>query len=165
MQTMSNTLKHCLEAVAKRARDSGVFGAVGVAPTGAGVGNRLVCAALASAAPAEFRVDSEGSRLWVSLVTADRWLSQSIEADLVHTGDKIDELLDEELADLPYSGPKAVFEHFRSEDKLFTFRTPLEVPRQNFADEAVIQNVGSLLLAYEACFRELGDMSAGGDED
>lgn len=169
MLTMTNTFPSCFEAVAQRARDAGVFGVVELVSrdlSGAALQEpRLECAALASASPAFFRVEREGNRLWISLVTADRWLSQSIEADLVHTGDKVDELLEEELADLGYTGPKVVFEHFRSEDKLFTFRTPLAVAHGNFADPAIIHNAGSLLLAYEACFRELGDMNAGAEED
>jgi len=185
MLTMTNTVTSCLEAVAQRAREASVFGGVGLLPPDpppvpsavplgvpSGVPSRastrelrLECAALASASPAFFRVEREGDRVWVSLVTADRWLSQSIEADLVHTGDKVEELLEEELADLGYTGPKVVFEHFRSEDKLFTFRTSLTVPHGNFSDPAFIHNAGSLLLAYEACFRELGDMNASGDDE
>ncbi len=160
MQTMTTDATSCFQRVAKRAQNAGVFG-----PISLQTGDRLTCAALAPASPAEFRIDREGDRLWISLVTADRWLSQSIEADLVHTGDKIDELLEEELADLGYTGPKVVFEHFRSEDKLFTFRTPLPVPGGDFDNSATVHNAGSLLLAYEACFRELGDMNAGADED
>ena len=49
-------------------------------------------------------------------------------------------------------------EHFRSDDMLFTFRSPLPAGIQA-ADAAKV------LLAYEACFRNLGDMNAGGAED
>src|SRR5689334_6692804 len=78
-------------AVRKHAEASGVFGPVSIK------GGRLVCQAKASAEPASYRLEVDGGRLWVSMVTTNRWLSQSIEADLVHTGDKLDELLDEEL--------------------------------------------------------------------
>jgi hypothetical protein len=95
----------------------------------------------------------------VCLQTADRWLSQSIEQDLVHTGDKMDELVEEEMVDLGYSGPRLRVEHFRSEDKLFTFRSPLPAELSASADAAALA-----LLGYEACFRRLGDMEGGDDE-
>ncbi len=139
---------------------SGVFGPVRLE------GPRLICEALRSAAPAEYRVDVEAGTAWVSLVTADRWLSESIETDLLHTGDKLDELIEEELAELDYTGPSPGFQHYRSDDKLFTFRSavPLAPGVAERADAAAIGTAGKCLLAYEACFRNLGDMQAREDE-
>jgi hypothetical protein len=142
-----------LRQIAGRAEQAGVFGAVELRE------GRLVCRAKASAEPASYRVGLEGGRLWVSLVTADRWLSESIEADLMHTGDKLEDLLEEEFAELGRPGVRPRVEHFRSDDLLFTFRS--EVPAG--ADQAELAAV--YLLAYEACFRRLGDMEAGGEED
>ena len=88
----------------------------------------------------------------------DRWLSESIETDLVHTGDKLDELLEDELVDLGWTHGRLPFEHFRSDDLLFTFRTPIDLARCGASE------VATVLLAYERCFRELGDMD-GSDED
>lgn len=141
-----------LEAVAKRAEDAGVFGGVRVE------NGRLVCAALESAEPADYRIstDDKGDA-WVELVTDNRWLSGSIEGDLVHTGDKLNELIDEELADLGWEGGPSAFEHFRSEDMLFTFRS--RVPARD------PESLAQWLLAYELVFRELGDMSDTGDDD
>jgi hypothetical protein len=153
-------LSHLLKNVAQRAADAGVFGTVATTPT------RVECAARAAAAPAWFRLDALGNDLWVSLVTPDRYLSQSIELDLVHTGDKLEDLLEEELVDLGFedlgSGAGTLrFEHFRSDDKLFTFRSKLPVdPASPKASEVA----ATCLLAYEACFRRLGDMAAR-DED
>jgi hypothetical protein len=131
---------------------------------------RLVCTASASAAPAAYRVElGEDGRVWVSLVTADRWLSQSIEADLVHTGDKLEDLREEELTDLAIAIPAAaggvsrpVFEHFRSQDRLFTFRSP--VPLKGIDAPAAADVAALWLLGYEATFRRLGDMEAGEEE-
>jgi hypothetical protein len=139
-----------LKRVAARAEEAGVFGSVEERD------GRLVCTAKASAAPASFRLGLDGGKLWVSLVTADRWLSQSIEADLVHTGDKMTDLLEEEFAELGRPGERPPVEHFRSDDLLFTFRSA--VPTSD-AETAALY-----LLAYEACFRRLGDMEAGDDE-
>lgn len=122
----------------------------------------LVCRARGAAQPASYRVCLEADRVWVSLVMADRWLSESIEADLMNTGDKIEELLDEELAELGFEGMNTAFEHFRSEDMLFTFRTPIDVSAAGLA--AVAPETRGLLLAYEACFSVLGNMTADRDE-
>lgn len=140
-----------LSRVAEIAKSSGKFGAVRIE------GGMLKCAAPESAEPADYRItpDADGS-LWVELVTEDRWLSGSIEGELVHSGDKINELVDEELADLDWEGGASSFEHFRSEDMLYTFRS--KIPTQD------PEGVAKWLMAYELVFGELGDM-AGGDED
>jgi len=140
-----------LSRVAEIAESSGKFGAVRVED---GV---LKCAAPASAEPADYRItpDDDGA-LWVELVTEDRWLSGSIEGELVHSGDKINELVDEELADLGWEGGASSFEHFRSEDMLYTFRSKIPT-----ADP---EQVSMWLLAYELVFGELGDMGGGEDD-
>jgi len=151
-----------LFGVAERAQRAGVFGKVRV-EAGA-----LRCDALASAEPAEYRLFVDGGKLWVALVTAHRWLSQSIEADLVHTGDKMDELVEEELIDLGWKkewGPTRLgFEHFRDGQKLYTFRTvvPVDLGRAD-APEA-IDKAATALLAYEQAFRRLGDMEVDGED-
>jgi len=147
-------LPQLLRQVAQRVRDAGVFGEVTVTLT------TLDCAAKASAAPAAFRLRFEDDRLWVALVPADRWLSQSIEADLVHTGDKLEDLLGEELTDLGHAARSLPFEHFRSEDKLFTFRSIVPITGPDLADPSAAIVAGTSLLAYEACFRNLGDMDS-----
>lgn len=157
MQASNVRTDQVFAAVADAARAAGVFAEVRVSP------DRVECPAKASAAPAFYRVERDGGRVWVTLVTPDRWLSQSIEADLVHTGDKLGELIEEELVNLGGEGPVA-FEHFRSEDKLFTFRTAVD-PKPGEAPEAFTRRVSLLLLAYEACFVHLGDMNAGDDDD
>lgn len=144
-----------LPDVHARAAEADVFGEITVD------GHRLQAVARDAAAPAFYRVDVEGGpaggsgAVWVSLVTADRWLSESIEADLMHSGDKLEELIEEELVDLgeDAGGGGISFEHFRSDDMLFTFRT--KVPGQD------PERIARYLLAYEACFRNLGDMSEG----
>jgi len=140
-----------LQEVGRRAEQAGVFGPVSFE------GGRVVCAAKASAEPAFYRVSPEGDTVWVELVTEDRWLSGSIEGDLVHTGDKLEELLDEELADVGYTGPTPSYEHFRSDDMLFTFRSA--------APAADADTLLKFLLAYEQCFRNLGDMDEASGED
>jgi len=138
--------------VGEAARDAGVFADV------TWTEDRLECTAKASAAPAFFRVDVQRGGACVSLVTPDRWLSQSIEQDLVFTKDKLSDLVDEELAELGFRGPKLAVEHYRSDDKLYTFLT--RVGPKDVAEETL----RAYLLAYEAAFRNLGDMPGGDDE-
>lgn len=147
-------------AVADKARDANVFGDIRTTSAG------LTAAAKASAEPAEFRLFIEKDTLWVALVTEHRWLSQSIEADLVHTGDKLQDLIEEELVNLDWEGFKPTFEHFRDEKKLYTFRTRLTPPLDlaKAGEQTTIERVAIALLAYEATFRQLGDMEADQDE-
>ncbi|MCC7388480.1 MAG: hypothetical protein IT431_06895 [Phycisphaerales bacterium] len=148
----SQRLNTILDGVAARARGAGAFASVSVE------GSRLVCAA--QGAEAEYRLDIEpGGALWVSVVTPNRWLSESIETELLHTGDKIEELLEDELIDQGYDAGPLKVEHYRSVDLLFTFRS--RVPEG--ADASGL--AATCLLAYEACFRQLGDMAGGDGED
>jgi len=141
-----------------------VFGQV---EAGAGV-VALVATAKQAAAPAEYRLewDSGKQAVYVSLVMADRWLSESIESHLVEHGDKMEELLEDELVEVGYfdlGGPPIEHvEHFRSDDKLFTFRA--KVPLGEHLDDAEATDLTvRLLLGFEACFRQLGDMEAGAE--
>ncbi|MGQ0627961.1 MAG: hypothetical protein ACT4PL_07660 [Phycisphaerales bacterium] len=145
-----------LSALAVQAQASGMFGALTKAES------RLTCPS--PAADAQYRVDVQAGLLCVSLVTADRYLSQSIEQDLVHTGDKLADLLHDELVDVDYDGPALTVDHYRSEDKLFTFRTRLPFPPDQWAQAGTHERVWKVLQAYEACFRPLGGM-AGEDDD
>jgi hypothetical protein len=155
MTTAPPSIDRLLTGVRERAERAGVFGGVEIRR---GV---LVCRARDSAAPASYRIGPDQGRLWVSLVMADRWLSESIEADLMHTGDKMEELIGEELAELGQPGEPPVVEHFRSEDLLFTFRSPLPVSHSAPDPSREAEVAAAWLLAYEAAFRNLGDMSAG----
>lgn len=143
-----------LESLSELARGAGVFGAVTVS------GDRLSAAAAASAAPAEYRVELEGGAVCVGVFTADRWLSHSIEADLLNTGDDLEELLEEELVEVGYSGPALTIDHYRNDEKMFAFRSRTGV---RVTDPGVEERVWKVLKAYEACFRHLGDMNQEGD--
>jgi hypothetical protein len=151
----ATSLATLLASVAVAARRANVFGDVTVDA------NQLRCEALASGEPAFYSLQVDANKLWVNLQTPARYLSQSIEQDLVHTGDKIPELLHEELVELGYEGPAPTFEHFRDEAKLYTFRTPVPIDLAQSATPAAIKTATQFLLAYEATFRPLGDMEAG----
>lgn len=148
-----------LDNLRSRAEKAGVFASCQI------INNRLDCLADGSAEEAYYRVRWDGGRVWIALEMADRWQSESIEAELVHTGDKLDELIEEEMIDLGYEGPRPTFEHFRSDDMLFTFRSPLDVPADGLGTDDSAEAAAHLLLGYEACFRQLGDMDADNAED
>jgi len=121
------------------------------------VGSTLSCAALESAEEAFYRLRHDATGWHVELVTADRWLSESIEADLMHLGDPIEELIEEELIELGEPATRPEVKHYRSDDMLYTFRTPL-------GDDLDAERAVRWLMAYEAAFRELGDMQDEEDE-
>ena len=156
--TPSSFVEQLLPALKARAEEAGVFGDIAV------VSGRLECAADGSAEPATYRVEFVGGKPWVSLVMEDRWQSESIESELMHTGDSLEELLEEELADLGYEGEALRFEHYRSDDMLFTFRSPLPLTPDQLGMPGAVETAALCLLGYEACFRGLGDMSEGEDD-
>jgi hypothetical protein len=160
-QGMVEGFPEFLNAVGERARRAGVFGSVAVSNA------TLVCAAKDSAEPADYRVSEDAGKVWVSFTTPNRWLSESIESDLMHTGDSIEDLIDEELAELSYTGPALGHcQHFRDDQKLFTFRSVIPIPTGAgpHPDEASVGVASTCLLAYEACFRRLGDVGGAAEE-
>lgn len=149
-----------LDAVADRVRQKEVFADVRTTSEG------LRCDALGIESEAWYLAQPDArqsDRVWIGLYTPDRWLSQSIEADLMHLGDDIRSLLEEELVDVGYDGPKLDVEHFRDDAKRYVFRSPVPLDEPP-TTSASVQRLAAVLLAYEACFRQLGDMQGGGDE-
>ena len=150
---MSDVLS-ILDRVAGVARNSGCFGDVDLRDAA------LRCAAKEAAAEAWYTVQHEAGGWCVSLSTADRWLSESIETDLLHFGDPIEELIEEELVELGHDpkrdAPMPTVKHLRSEDKLYTF--------ENSVPELGATTATKFLLAYEAAFRALGDVGGGGED-
>lgn len=157
----SSALKELLTHATGKAAEAGVFGVIEFRQDPS---LSLRCHAKTSAEPAFYSLFMENDALFVALQTPARYLSQSIEADLVFTGDKLEELLHEEMVELGYDAAVLPFQHFRSEDLLYTFRTPLPVSSSNLDSPAARELAVQALLGYEATFRALGDMEAGGDE-
>tara|TARA_E500000318_G_scaffold8683_1_gene7909 strand:- start:28533 stop:29003 length:471 start_codon:yes stop_codon:yes gene_type:complete len=156
MTTDAADTKHKLyEHVRAGAEKADVFADVTLSSDG------VRCEADGSAEPAYYRVYIEEGDVWISLETDDRWLSGSIEGDLVGTGDKLDELLEEEIIDLGHVDAVVEFEHFRSPQKVYVFRSKLSTPLSSpdAPEHALIW-----LKGYETVFRELGDMQED-DED
>lgn len=123
----------------------------------------LVCKADGSAEDAFYKLRSTDEGLFVSLEMEDRWQSESIESELMHSGDPLEELLDEELAELGYTGDQPTYQHFRDDHMMFVFQSKVPIDGQS-ADEAA-RTAELFLLGYEACFRQLGDMDEDGGDD
>ncbi|MEM6258511.1 MAG: hypothetical protein AAF711_15560, partial [Planctomycetota bacterium] len=150
------TLSTVFDAAIQPLTDAGVF--AGVSRTDAGI--RCDAMHLDEECYYAAKLDSDGT-LWVGWYSPDRWVSGSIEGDLVHTGDKIDELLEEELVDqgLAVAIP---LEHYRNDEKLFVFQGKLSLP-EDVGDAA--ETLVKVLLAFQACFVELGDMAPAEDDE
>ena len=153
---MPETTAQALDTIAEGAKNANVFGSIEQS------GSAITLNAWGAAEPACYRVYLDTDTPIIELATKDRWLSESIEAELVESGDKLDELIEDELVDLGYhedSGAVA-FEHYRSDDMEFVFRTKVIPMDGQTLPEACLQ----WLLAYEQCFRQLGDMDESEDD-
>lgn len=137
-----------LNAIAGQIRTAQVFGPIEI------TGWTLLAKALPAEVNAQYYLElATPHTVNLGLRSPDRWVSESIEADLVHTGDSLDELLEDELVDLGCDLQLKV-EHFRDEAKLYTFRS--QVSWQEGVNPAGL--LTKVLLAYEATFRQLGDL-------
>lgn len=124
----------------------------------------MVACQCAAQPDAWYRIESDGGRLTVNWVSSDRYLSQSIEAELMWTGDSMDELIDEERVDQGFErGPLGDVEHYRNEEKLFTFRSAIPMDLGAIDVDRDATELVKCLLAYAAAFAELGDMKPGED--
>lgn len=144
-------MQDLLQTVNQEAAASGVFSRIETFP------DRLRCHAKGCPEPAWYELAIAGERAIVRFATPDRWLSESIESDLMHFGDPIEELVEEELAELGWRGKIPAIRHFRDDDRLYTF--------ENLLPAADAVTAAKFLLAYEAAFRALGDVGGGDDED
>lgn len=139
-----------LSTVKQHAERSGRFSSVEL------TGEAVRCRAKGAAAEAWYVVDREGSGWAVSLLTPDRWLSESIEGDMLEGRDTAEELIDDELVELGYAGKAQQVKHYRDDARVYVFRSQIPSP----ADAA--ESAATYLLAFEAAFAELGDMHAEG---
>lgn len=158
-----DSLQSVREALSVRAARLGVFDQIEE------VDGLLRCHAMHVEEPAWYQIGPfetlDGiDAAWVGMYTPNRWLSESIEADVLHMGDKFEDLLEEELIDKGLD-ERLIVEHFRDDEKVFVFRSPVKaLAGQTLASPASLETMLKTLAAYEACFRELGDMTPDEDE-
>jgi len=147
--TTEDTKQALYKLVEAGAIKSGVFGPIKIDDRG------VSCQAKNSAEEAFYRVSVTDDGVWIGMETEDRWLSGSIEGDLVNTGDKLNDLIEEEVIDLGHVDAKVNFEHFRSPEMLYVFRSRLSTP---IDDPKAAEHALIWVLGYEIVLRELGDM-------
>ncbi len=121
-------------------------------------GARMHCLAKASAAPAHYTLEVAESQWRMALATSDRWLSESIESQLVESRDSLEELFEEELKDLDCATAAPTIRHFRDESKQYVFECTLP------SASATADDVRTHFIAFESMFRQLGDMSGAGSD-
>lgn len=159
---MTTITEAFVEQIASKLREADVFREVTVTDTG------IVCQAadVDEATYCLTRDAAQQDQLYVGLYIDDRWISESVEADLMHTGDKMTDLLDEEFVDLGMDAQMLPVEHFRNDEKIFVFRSKVDDSKYDASnDEASTDYISKLLLGYEACFVQLGDMGGEDEED
>lgn len=151
------TTEFRLQNIADRLRESNAFASVDCD------GTCIRCRARDVESDAYYVFAPSGDRHIVRFETPDRWLSESVEAELYHSSDSLEELLEESLDELEWPVdrvPVTTFRHFRSDDLLYTFENDVPVGEGAPDDAATIW-----MLAYEATFHELGDVAGESDED
>lgn len=161
---MRAELETVIDAVVKQLESSDAFESVGVADEGKPDGVLLIAVAKDTPEPVFYRLEVVEGLLAVSWCSPDRYISQSIETDVLWTGDDLDDLIDEELVDLGWNrGRLKPLKHFRNDEMLFVFisETPIKAADATASDA---EDLTKAVLAYEIAFRELGDM-AGDDDD
>lgn len=156
-QGVTPEIERLLTETGRLARSSGAFDGVEVRP------GRVECRDPIQP-EALYRIDASDAGLCVCWASPDRYLSQSIEAELRWTRENIDDLMDEELADQGYRARVDRMSHFRDQDKHFVFKwnlplDPAEVDASRDAPEML-----KCLLACQAAFRNLGDMKESEDD-
>jgi len=137
-----------LQSLVQLALDSGRFQNATVN------GPAVRCRAKDASAEAWYVIDKTDGHWSVALETADRWLSESIEGDMLEGRDTAEELVDDELVNLDFPNRCPQVKHYRDDAKVYVFRS--RVPLEGIADETT--GVATYLLAFEAAFSQLGDM-------
>ena len=111
---------------------------------------------------AHYVLAQDGQRLVVRFETPDRWLSESVEAELYNSSDSLDELLEESLDELEWPIDEAAvtsFRHYRNDDLKYVFEHV--IPEHGEPEDTA----ATWILGYEATFHELGDVAGEQDED
>ena len=85
-----------LQSLVQLALDSGRF------QNATGNGSAVRCRAKDASAEAWYVIDKTDGHWSVALETADRWLSESIEGDMLEGRDTAEELVDDELVNLDF---------------------------------------------------------------
>lgn len=165
-------LADTIDSVVAEANGSDFFESVAKADEGKPELVLVIAVAKDTPEPVFYRLEVLEGDLAVSWCSPDRYISQSIETDVLWTGDDLDDLIDEELVDLGWNrGRLKPLKHYRNDEMLFVFISRLPIPADKVTPSDA-KDIALALMAYEHAFRELGDMASeeedpfdfGGDE-
>ena len=143
---ITRTLETCLNL----GREADVFDEMTIHSDS--TGKRLVAMARGAAAEAMYSLECQDGIWHVQMLTKDRWLSESIEAEVMHHGDSLEELIEEELIDLGLDSVEVMMQHYRDDDFRYVFKSPITA-------DATDTEIATWLLGYDAAFKQLGDMT------
>lgn len=128
-------------------------------------GARVEAHATATPDEALFCVEIDDEGVWLAWASEDRYLSQSIEAELVFTGDDLDDMIDEEIVDAGWDlGKLAPNAHFRDDERRFVFRCKAPVDAETLDPKTHAPAFASALAGMVEAFAELGDMQPDDDD-
>ena len=147
-----------LDKLCRTLQEEGRFDAVELLENG------VRCRARDVESEASYSLLVAGEHMTIQLGSPDRWLNESIEADVEHSGDDLGELIEEELLDLDFPIERTgrpVVKHYRNDDRIYIFES--DIPIRMNSDEG-FDTACKWLYAYEAAFRELGDMGGPSDD-
>jgi len=157
MTASADTSESVLPALRRLADESGKFAGSELA------GDLLRLKARDAAAEAHYEIARDGAGFTMRLLTADRWLSESIESQLVEHGDDLEDLLEDELVEVGFEptrdGDIPKVRHFRDTRRNYTFECVVPL-----GPDGALESLRKFLLGWEATFRGLGDMSGGEEE-
>ena len=143
---ITQTLETCLNL----AREADVFDEMTIQSDSSD--KRLVAMARGAAAEALYSLEYLDGNWHVLMLTKDRWLSESIEAEVMHHGDSLEELIEEELIDLGLDKVEVKMQHYRDDEFRYVFKSPI-------GSNVTNTEIATWLLGYEAAFKQLGDMT------
>lgn len=130
------------------------------------VGDVVTCHAHGTVDEAQFCIEVDDEGVWLTWASVDRYLSQSIEAELTYTGDDIDDMVDEEIVDAGWNlGKLTPNTHYRDEDMRFVFRWKTGITAADLDAGTHAPTFANALAGMVEAFVELGDMVPGDDDD
>ena len=130
------------------------------------VGDLVTCHAHGTVDEAQFCIEVDDDGVWLTWASLDRYLSQSIEAELMFTGDDLDDMVDEEIVDAGWElGKLAPNAHHRDEDMRFVFRWKTAITPDTVDAGAHAEPFAKALAGMVEAFAELGDMAPEDDDD
>lgn len=89
----------------------------------------------------------------VGLCTENRWQNEELEKKVEETGDTMSEYLEAAFAEADLDWPHPPVEHYREQQKLFYFATPLDLERlDDLTTPAIREKTLKMLLGYWAGF-------------